>query len=70
MVEDKDKPEPSPPPRVPDRRAGGAASRGARDGTPLDLAGRVLRSRWRARTARLARDIIGRTQRIGNTAPH
>jgi gamma-glutamyl-gamma-aminobutyrate hydrolase PuuD len=68
MVEDKDKPEPSPPPRVPDRRAGGAASRGARDGTPLDLAGRVLRSRWRALTDRFARDFMRRTLRIGISA--
>jgi len=56
------------PPRVPDRRAGGG-SRYMRSGdTPLNLAGRVLRSRWRALTDRFQRDFMRRTLRIGVSA--
>ncbi|WP_036170167.1 gamma-glutamyl-gamma-aminobutyrate hydrolase family protein [Massilia sp. 9096] len=57
------------PPRVPDRRAGGGASRYLRPGdTPWSLAGRVLRSRWRALGDRLGRDFMRRTLRIGVSA--
>jgi putative glutamine amidotransferase len=60
---------PSGPPRVPDRRAGGRASRYLRtDDTPLNLAGRVLRSRWRALTDKFNRDFMRRTLRIGVSA--
>ena len=60
---------PAGPPRVPDRRAGGGASRYLRHGdTPLSLAGRVLRSRWRALTDRFSRDFMRRTLRIGVSA--
>lgn len=60
---------PSGPPRVPDRRAAGTASRYLRAGdTPLHLAGRVLRSRWNAFTERFNRDFMRRTLRIGVSA--
>ena len=60
---------PSSPPRVPDRRATGGASRYLRsDDTPLHLAGRVLRSRWRALAERFNRDFMRRTLRIGVSA--
>jgi gamma-glutamyl-gamma-aminobutyrate hydrolase PuuD len=61
---------PASPPRVPDRRAmGGSSSRYLRHGdTPLALAGRVLRSRWRAISDRLGRDFMRRTLRIGVSA--
>jgi len=77
MAEDNDKHEPSGPaqegpsgpPRVPDRRAAGGASRYLRSGdTPLNLAGRVLRSRWRAFSDRFNRDFMRRTLRIGVSA--
>jgi putative glutamine amidotransferase len=55
------------PPRVPDRRADGGASRYRRSGdTPLRLAGRVLR--WRALNDRFSRDFMRRTLRIGVSA--
>jgi putative glutamine amidotransferase len=54
---------------VPDRRASGGASRYLRSGdTPLNLAGRVLRSRWRALSDRFNRDFMRRTLRIGVSA--
>ena len=57
------------PPRVPDRRAGGGTSRYLRtDDTPLNLAGRVLRSRWRALADKFNRDFMRRTLRIGVSA--
>jgi gamma-glutamyl-gamma-aminobutyrate hydrolase PuuD len=57
------------PSRVPDRRAMGDASRYLRHGdTPLSLAGRVLRSRWRALGDRFGRDFMRRTLRIGMSA--
>jgi gamma-glutamyl-gamma-aminobutyrate hydrolase PuuD len=57
------------PPRVPDRRASGSGSRYLRQGdTPLNLAGRVLRSRWRALSDRFSRDFMRRTLRIGVSA--
>jgi gamma-glutamyl-gamma-aminobutyrate hydrolase PuuD len=60
---------PSGPPRVPDRRAGGGASRYLRtEDTPLNLAGRVLRSRWRALADKFNRDFMRRTLRIGVSA--
>jgi gamma-glutamyl-gamma-aminobutyrate hydrolase PuuD len=60
---------PSGPPRVPDRRAGDRASRYLRtDDTPLNLAGRVLRSRWRALSDKFNRDFMRRTLRIGVSA--
>jgi gamma-glutamyl-gamma-aminobutyrate hydrolase PuuD len=60
---------PSGSPRVPDRRAGGRASRYLRtDDTPLNLAGRVLRSRWRALSDKFNRDFMRRTLRIGVSA--
>nr|WP_314542321.1 type 1 glutamine amidotransferase [uncultured Massilia sp.] len=81
MTEDNDKRGPAEPeagapfdgppgsPRIPDRRAGGNASRYLRSGdTPLNLAGRVLRSRWRALTDRFHRDFMRRTLRIGVSA--
>ena len=77
MAEDNDKHEPAGPaqegpagpPRVPDRRAAGGASRYLRSGdTPLNLAGRVLRSRWRAFSDRFNRDFMRRTLRIGVSA--
>jgi gamma-glutamyl-gamma-aminobutyrate hydrolase PuuD len=77
MAEDNEKREtdrqppddPSSPPRVPDRRARGGASRYLRNGdTPLNLAGRVLRSRWRALSDRFSRDLLRRTLRIGVSA--
>lgn len=77
MVEDNEKrdtarapqDDASSPPRVPDRRATGGASRYLRHGdTPLALAGRVLRSRWRAISDRLGRDFMRRTLRIGVSA--
>jgi gamma-glutamyl-gamma-aminobutyrate hydrolase PuuD len=56
------------PPRVPDRRAAGG-SRILRPGdTPFDLAGRVLRSRWRMFADRFGRDFLRRTLRIGVSA--
>jgi gamma-glutamyl-gamma-aminobutyrate hydrolase PuuD len=77
MAEDNDKRDPddspfdNPPgsPRVPDRRASGNMSRYLRSGdTPLNLAGRVLRSRWRALADRFQRDFMRRTLRIGVSA--
>ena len=69
MVEDNENPETAGPPRVPDRRASGNASRYLRQGdTPLNLAGRVLRSRWRALSDRFSRDFMRRTLRIGVSA--
>jgi len=77
MAEDNDKREtdrpaqddPSSPPRVPDRRATGESARYLRNGdTPLNLAGRVLRSRWRALSDRFSRDFMRRTLRIGVSA--
>jgi gamma-glutamyl-gamma-aminobutyrate hydrolase PuuD len=76
MAEDNEKrdtagpPEgPSGPPRVPDRRAMGGSSRYLRTGdTPLSLAGRVLRSRWRTFADRFNRDFMRRTLRIGVSA--
>jgi putative glutamine amidotransferase len=67
--DDKDSRDTAGPPRVPDRRAAGAASRDRRhNDTPLSLAGRVLRSRWRALTDRFGRDLLRRTLRIGVSA--
>jgi putative glutamine amidotransferase len=67
MAEDNDNRET--PPRIPDRRANGGASRYLRQGdTPLNLAGRVLRSRWRALSDRFSRDFMRRTLRIGVSA--
>jgi gamma-glutamyl-gamma-aminobutyrate hydrolase PuuD len=69
MAEDNDNRETAAPPRVPDRRATGGASRYLRHGdTPLNLAGRVLRSRWRAISDRFSRDFMRRTLRIGVSA--
>jgi gamma-glutamyl-gamma-aminobutyrate hydrolase PuuD len=69
MAEDNDNRETGGPPRVPDRRATGGASQYLRHGdTPLALAGRVLRSRWRAIQDRLGRDFMRRTLRIGVSA--
>src|SRR6476661_3193819 len=69
MAEDNDNRESPGPPRVPDRRATGSGSRHLRHGdTPLALAGRVLRSRWRAINDRLGRDFMRRTLRIGVSA--
>jgi gamma-glutamyl-gamma-aminobutyrate hydrolase PuuD len=69
MVEDNENRETAGPPRVPDRRASGNASRYLRQGdTPLNLAGRVLRSRWRALSDRFSRDFMHRTLRIGVSA--
>ncbi len=69
MVEDNDNLESLGPSRIPDRRANGGASRYLRQGdTPLNLAGRVLRSRWRALTERFSRDFMRRTLRIGVSA--
>jgi gamma-glutamyl-gamma-aminobutyrate hydrolase PuuD len=69
MAEDNDNHESSGPPRVPDRRATGGGSRYLRQGdTPLNLAGRVLRSRWRALSDRFSRDFMRRTLRIGVSA--
>jgi gamma-glutamyl-gamma-aminobutyrate hydrolase PuuD len=77
MAEDNEKREterpppddPSSPPRVPDRRARGGSSSYLRNGdTPLNLAGRVLRSRWRALSDRFSRDFMRRTLRIGVSA--
>src|SRR5439155_16758347 len=59
---------PTGPPRVPDRRAGGGARYLRHDDTPLNLAGRVLRSRWRALRDRFSRDFMRRTLRIGVSA--
>lgn len=60
---------PATAPRVPDRRATGTSARYLRtDDTPLHLAGRVLRSRWRALTDRFQRDFMQRTLRIGISA--
>nr|AGU09856.1 Peptidase C26 [uncultured organism] len=54
---------------MPDRRATGASARYLRtDDAPLHLAGRVLRSRWRALTDRFNRDFMQRTLRIGISA--
>jgi gamma-glutamyl-gamma-aminobutyrate hydrolase PuuD len=70
MAEDNDKRDTAGPPRVPDRRAtGGGSSRYLRHGdTPFSLAGRVLRSRWRALSERFSRDFMRRTLRIGVSA--
>lgn len=69
MAEDNEKHETAGPPRVPDRRATGGPSRYLRHGdTPLSLAGRVLRSRWRAFSDRFSRDFMRRTLRIGVSA--
>jgi gamma-glutamyl-gamma-aminobutyrate hydrolase PuuD len=69
MVEDNENRETAGPSRVPDRRASGNASRYLRQGdTPLNLAGRVLRSRWRALSDRFSRDFMHRTLRIGVSA--
>jgi gamma-glutamyl-gamma-aminobutyrate hydrolase PuuD len=77
MAEDNEKREPdrqpqddpSSPPRVPDRRARIGHARYLRNGdTPLNLAGRVLRSRWRALRDRFSRDLLRRTLRIGVSA--
>ena len=59
---------PSGPPRVPDRRAGGGPRYLRTGDTPLNLAGRVLRSRWRALADRFNRDFMRRTLRIGVSA--
>ena len=57
------------PQRVPDRRAASGVPRYQRPGdTPLALAGRVLRSRWRALRDRFGRDFMRRTLRIGVSA--
>lgn len=57
------------PPRVPDRRATAGASRYVRHGdSALNLAGRVLRSRWRAFSGRFGGDFMRRTLRIGVSA--
>jgi putative glutamine amidotransferase len=57
------------PQRIPDRRAGSSAPRYQRPGdTPFALAGRVLRSRWRALRNRFSRDLLRRTLRIGVSA--
>ena len=55
------------PPRVPDRRAASRSSY-LRQDTPLHLAGRVLRSRWRMLADRVNRDVMRRTLRIGISA--
>jgi gamma-glutamyl-gamma-aminobutyrate hydrolase PuuD len=70
MADDNEKRDSAGPPRVPDRRAtGGGSSRYLRHGeTPLSLAGRVLRSRWRALSDRFSRDFMRRTLRIGVSA--
>ncbi|MFC5551658.1 gamma-glutamyl-gamma-aminobutyrate hydrolase family protein [Massilia aerilata] len=69
MAEDNENHETAGPPRVPDRRATGGGSRYLRQGdTPLNLAGRVLRSRWRALSDRFSRDFMRRTLRIGVSA--
>src|SRR5437763_10193570 len=69
MAEDNEKRDTAGPPRVPDRRATGGSSRYLRHGdTPLSLAGRVLRSRWRALSDRFSRDFMRRTLRIGVSA--
>jgi putative glutamine amidotransferase len=69
MAEENDKHDTSGSPRVPDRRATGGPSRYLRNGdTPLNLAGRVLRSRWRALSDRFSRDFMRRTLRIGVSA--
>jgi len=69
MAEDNENRETAGPPRVPDRRASSNGSRYLRQGdTPLNLAGRVLRSRWRALSDRFSRDFMRRTLRIGVSA--
>jgi len=80
MADDQHKPpdEPAGPPlenredapqRVPDRRAASGVPRYQRPGdTPLALAGRVLRARWRALRERFGRDFMRRTLRIGVSA--
>ena len=80
MADDQHKPpdEPAGPPlenredapqRVPDRRAASGLPRYQRPGdTPLALAGRVLRARWRALRDRFGRDFMRRTLRIGVSA--
>ena len=80
MADDQQKPpdEPAGPPlekredapqRIPDRRAASGVPRYQRPGdTPFALAGRVLRSRWRALRDRFSRDFMRRTLRIGVSA--
>jgi gamma-glutamyl-gamma-aminobutyrate hydrolase PuuD len=69
MAEDNENRETAGPPRVPDRRASGGGSRYLRQSdTALNLAGRVLRSRWRALSDRFSRDFMRRTLRIGVSA--
>ncbi len=61
---------PDTPSRAPERRAGsgGSARYLRQDDTPLALAGRVMRSRWRAMRERFGRDFMKRTLRIGISA--
>jgi gamma-glutamyl-gamma-aminobutyrate hydrolase PuuD len=69
MAEDNENRETAGPPRVPDRRASGGGSRYLRQSdTALNLASRVLRSRWRALSDRFSRDFMRRTLRIGVSA--
>jgi gamma-glutamyl-gamma-aminobutyrate hydrolase PuuD len=67
---DSDEHDPPNAPRVPDRRA--ARDNRPRyqkdDDTPLDLAQRVLASRWRALRDKIGRDFMRRTLRIGVSA--
>jgi len=77
MADDNDKsPEPTAGPplgttngpfRVPDRRDGPPRYQRP-DETPLSLAGRVLRARWRTMRDRFSRDFMRRTLRIGVSA--
>ena len=75
MAEDDDKRDPNGPPedagaspRVPDRRAARGSRYLREEDTPLHLAGRILRSRWRTLAERVNRDFTRRTLRIGISA--